>query len=195
MATYTIDQYVKKLQNVKIKAEPFYNIANELIGRVDNRVFNKGIGGNGRRIGTYSKEPAYFSISGKKNKARNLSTTPRGKKDGSGKKFLNGQDRKSVFMKGGYDEFKSDVGKNTAGGSVNLWLSGQFRRAWQNSNDPLQQDTNGFSIKFSIKTSEANDEDKVNSIIKRYPEAFKLTKGEKKYIVKRFEEELIKQII
>ena len=192
MATYTIKQYTKKLQSIKFEVKPFYDVANELIGRIDNRVFNQGINGFGATIGSYSKKPVYISTSGKKNHARNLSTPPRGKYS-TKPVFLNGHKRKTVYFTGGYDQFKSDVGKNTAGGRVNLWLSGSFRRAWQNSIDPVLIVESGFRIRFSLKTSALNKQKKIDGILKKYPGTFNLTKGEHQYILKRYREEFIKQ--
>lgn len=194
MATFTIDQYIAKLQSIKLDVEPFYNIANELIARIDKRVFDKGINGAGVSIRSYSKKGAYFSVSGKKNHARNLGTPARGKNN-TKPTFKNGNRRKSVFFAGGYNAFKSDVGKNTAGGNVNMWLSGSFRRAWAGSIDPVTMAGNGFKIQFTIKTSTQNKQGKVTGLLKKYPKSFDLTKGERDYILKRFGEEFESQII
>lgn len=63
------------------------------------RIFEQGLDRNGKKIGTYSKKP--ISIS-KKDQARNTGKT---------------------FFKGGYDEYKSAIGKNP--GFVNFINTGQ----------------------------------------------------------------------
>lgn len=64
------------------------------------RIFEKGLDANGQKIGTYSTNP--ISIS-KKNQARNTGKT---------------------YFKGGYAEYKKDIGKNP--GYVNLVNIGQM---------------------------------------------------------------------
>jgi hypothetical protein len=191
MATYTPDQYVKKLNKAakNLDVKPFYEVTNEVISRIDKRVFDKGIGGSGSHFGKYSSKPLYVSASGKKNGARNVN--PRGK-DGKAK-FKNGKLKMSAYYSGGYGEFKKDIGKGGTAPNVNLWLSNKFRVAFQNSNNPARSYDKGFIITSSIKITGANPIDKVKSILKRYPDAFKLTKGERAYVVKRFREIFIEQ--
>lgn len=191
MSVYTPEQYVKKLnhaaKDIPIKA--YVEVTNEIIDRIDRRVFNKGIGGSGQPFGKYKKKPIYVSASGSKNTARNV--RPRGK--GGNAKFKNGKMHLSAYYAGGYGDFKKEVGKGATVPNVNLWLSGKFRKAWQNSSNPAKIYERGFVITYSIKITGANSLGKVNGIISRYPNAFKLSKGERLYVQKRFREIFIRQ--
>lgn len=182
MANYTTDQYTKKLNEIakEIDIKPFYEVTNEIIARQENRIFNKGIGGNGSQIGNYSTHPTYISISAMPRKV-----APKGK--GGKTKFLNGKLHKSAYFGAGYSQFKTAMGKGN-GGHVNLWLSGKFRKGFANSANPVKMLTNGFTIIYSVKSSAFNPGGKLDGIFNRYPQAFKLTKGERLYILKRFRE-------
>lgn len=182
MANFTTDQYIKKLEKMAkdIDIKPFYEVTNEIIARQENRIFNKGTAGNGADLGKYKTTPTYISLSQMPRKK-----SPKGK---FGKaKFKNGKKHKSKYYAGGYAEFKVDMGKGN-GGVINLWLTGKFRKGFANSANPVKMTTKGFSIIYSIKRTKANPDEKLDAIFKRFAIAFKFTKGEKAYVLKRFRE-------
>jgi hypothetical protein len=182
MPNFTTDGYVKKLEKMAkdIDIKPFYEVTNEIIARQENRIFNKGIGGNGSQLGKYSTRPTYISLSQMPRKV-----SPKGKFGET--KFLNGKIHKSAYFNQGYSEYKKAMGKGN-GGNVNLWLSGRFRKGFANSANPVKMITKGFSIIYSIKVTGANPDNKLNALFNKYPLAFKFTKGEKAYVLKRFRE-------
>lgn len=182
MANFTTDQYIKKLEKMAkdIDIKPFYEVTNEIIARQENRIFNKGVGGNGTQLAKYSTKPIYVSL---KQMPRKVS--PKGKFGTA--KFKNGKLHTSAYFDQGYAEFKKAMGKG-GGGHVNLWLTGKFRKGFANSANPVKMITKGFSIIYSIKVTGANPDKKLDAIFKRFPMAFKFTKGEKAYVLKRFRE-------
>jgi hypothetical protein len=188
MATYTTKQYVEKLQKLaELDVKPFYDITQEVIARQTYRIFTKGQGSNGP-LGSYSPDPIYVS--------NKQSSTPRRNKP-VGKtgetKFKNGNPHKSTYFPGGYSEFKKAIGK---GGKVNLWLFGNFLKAFMNSGGVNNIKVGNSRIKIikSIKPGTHNPQGKLDGIFNKYPDAFKFTKGERAFVLKRFKEIFIEQL-
>lgn len=187
--TYTTQQYIKKLQSISIKdIKPFYEATNEIIIKQDERIFNKGVDANGTAIGKYDTKPVYISL-----KYTPRKFAPKGKNGET--KFKNGKMHKSGYFEGGYYQFKQAIGKASAGSNVNLWLFGHFRRGFQNSANPAKATKQGFEIVYSVRHSEANSAGKLEGIIDRYGHAFKLSKSERAYILKKFTEIFVKELI
>lgn len=92
--------------------------ATTALAEIKTRVFERGEASDDADIGVYSRKPLYVSLSESPRKF-----VPRGKNSDS-PKLKNGKQRKSGYFKGGYDEFKTVVGRNI--GKVNLSLSGQL---------------------------------------------------------------------
>jgi hypothetical protein len=181
MPNFTTGGYIKKLEKMAkdIDIKPFYEVTNEIIARQENRIFNKSTGSNGT-MPKYSTKPTYISLS-----QMPRQVAPKGK---FGKtKFLNGKIHKSAYFNHGYSEFKKAMDKGGRG-HVNLWLTGRFRKGFTNSANPVKMITKGFSIIYSIKVTGANPDNKLNALFNKYPLAFKFTKGEKAYVLKRFRE-------
>lgn len=114
-------------------------VATSLLGVVKHRIHEQGLAADDTKIGVYSKIPIYISLSqsprkfatkGKNSDATisvsssNIAT----RKTSTAKvgAMKNGKIRASAYFAGGYDEFKTTVGRNTLGGNVNLSLSGQL---------------------------------------------------------------------
>jgi hypothetical protein len=98
-------------------------VALTLMDEIRWRIENKGKAADNAKIGSYSKSPIYVSLSRSPKKF-----APLGKQLKSGKrrsKFANGKSHRSRYFAGGYNEFKTSIGRNTLG-SVNLYLTGQF---------------------------------------------------------------------
>lgn len=194
MATYkNADEWaaatLEKLRK-SIDVKNYYELTNEIISRQSKRVFDKGTPGEGTAY-NYSRKPIYASNLPKYTPRKN---PPRGKNSNS-PTFANGNKRKSTYFPGGYGQFKQAVGKGS-GGKVNLWLFGNFRRMFQNAGkNPLARNTQtGVSIFVQLIASSNNPSGKIDGILERYPNMFKLTKGERGFIVKRFREILLENI-
>lgn len=190
MGTYTTDQYISKLDKSFLslqKVKPHVEILAEVIRRQQDRVFNKGMDGNGKAIGLYSTKPTYISINKLPRKL-----TPTGKKPAKGRAkstFKNGKMHTSRYFSGGYAEMKVKVGKG-GGGRVNLWLFGHFRTAYLNSikNPYTAVSSNSIRVKTFITPSVFNPQGKIDGIFDPetgYPFIFDLTRGEKKYVIDR----------
>jgi len=93
-------------------------VATSMNGVISERIHEQGLDANGAKIGNYDTKPIYvnpnnatrkFPTEGKKGKTKFIST---------------GLPHKTKYFDGGYNEFKTQVGKNI--GSVNLNLTGQM---------------------------------------------------------------------
>lgn len=194
MATFkSVDAWAKSLNERLRNATDVKNyilLTNEVISRQSSRVFDKGTPGIGAGY-NYSRKPIYASNDPKYTPRKN---TPRGKNSTSST-FKNGKPRKSTYFAGGYAEFKNAVGKG-ANNRVNLWLFGNFRRMFQNSGkNPVRRfNQDGFSLLVQIKASGNNPQGKLDGILTRYPNMFKLSLGERKFVVRRFREILLDKL-
>lgn len=86
------------------------------------RIFVNGLSSSLSRIGTYSKKPAYFSLSLKsklKGRANTGGLKAQGKK-GPGAKFKNGKARKSMYIKTGYAGFRKVLWRQNSKVDLNL---------------------------------------------------------------------------
>ena len=81
------------------------------------RIFDKGLKSDGSKIGNYSTTPAYFN---KNTFIRKSAFKPRGK---------NGGETKTMFLPGGYSEFRDIQGRETD--HINLKFSGSEERAFR----------------------------------------------------------------
>lgn len=95
------------------------------------RIHELGLASDGSPIGRYSKKPIYVSVTANPGNAKAFGT-PTGKPNAMGiaeavfqHGAKKGQPHKSKYFPGGYDEFKTSIGRNELG-SVNLSLSGQL---------------------------------------------------------------------
>lgn len=110
-----------------------------LLGDVKTRIHEQGLASDNTKIGSYSTKPMY--VSAKANVGRSFGR-PIGKtglskfKTGARK----GQDHASRYFPGGYNEYKTKIGRNRLG-SVNLSLSGTL-----NNQLTLQPTERGYGI-------------------------------------------------
>lgn len=86
---------------------------------ISKRIFEKGLAADGSKIGEYSTNPIYVSS---ENSTKKLAASG---KNSTKPTFKNGNQRKSRYFAGGYNQFKTEIGRNKLG-SVNLFLSGQL---------------------------------------------------------------------
>lgn len=113
-------------------------VTTSMIGVVKTRIHEEGKASDGSLIGNYSTKPIYVSLStspkkfvarGKKSaetvkvsKSNVLTRKESSEKVGA---LKNGRIRRSGYFEGGYNQFKTEIGRNQLG-TVNLSLSGQL---------------------------------------------------------------------
>lgn len=193
MGVYTTKEYIKKLQKMAtLNIKPFYEITQEVIDRQQKRIFDKGIDGNGGRVGSYNNDPIYVSNRSEYTPRRNK---PVGNQRNQSK-FKNGKSHKSTYFPGGYGEFKKAVGKGSGSGGVNLWLFGNLRKGFMASGgkDNITIGNSRVKIIKSIRSSANNPQGKLDFIFAEYPNAFRFTKGERGFVLKRFREIFLQQL-
>jgi len=86
------------------------------------RIHQDGKAADGSAIGNYSTKPMYVSATSNIGNAKKFGA-PVGKNGLS--KFKSGKQKKSKYFEGGYNQFKTTIGRNQLG-TVNLSLSGQL---------------------------------------------------------------------
>jgi hypothetical protein len=118
---------------------------------IKQRVFTDGLDANGQKIGTYSTKPFYASLN-QSSQIRASSLKGRGKKRGSrdaersGPKNVRNKftgrvvpaDRKTMYLPGGYLEFRGVVGRQNKTVDLNLTGSLQGDIRLGQSNDSVQ---------------------------------------------------------
>lgn len=95
-------------------------VATTMLGEIRTRIHEQGKAADGGDIGQYSRTPMYVSANANPGKSFGRPIGKTGKS-----KFANGQDHKSRYFPGGYNEYKTAIGRNQLG-RVNLSLSGQL---------------------------------------------------------------------
>lgn len=128
-------------------------VATSMNGVISERIHEQGLDANGAKIGNYDTKPIYVNP----NKATRKFPTQG--KDGKTKFISTGLPHKTKYFAGGYNEFKTQVGKNI--GSVNLNLSGQMSNqftviATQNGYGLGWQDSNIFERARFFETKKYN---------------------------------------
>ena len=99
-------------------------IASEsILSEVVERIHTKGLASDNTAIGKYSTKPIYVSTSSNVGSKKAFGA-PVGKTGVD--MFKSGKKHRSRYFQGGYNEFKTSIGRNQLG-SVNLTLSGQMQ--------------------------------------------------------------------
>lgn len=98
-------------------------VATTMRAEMGRRIHSEGKNAQGSDIGNYSTKPMYVSVSANPGRSfgRPIGKTGKSKFAGGKKK---GQDHKSRYFSGGYNQYKTAIGRNRLG-KVNLSLSGQ----------------------------------------------------------------------
>lgn len=96
----------------------------DLISDMRDRIFLNGKDSDDQAIGRYSTKPYYASLN-QTSQVRSSSLKGRGKND-SKSKFQNGKPRKSMYLPGGYAEFRNVVGRQSE--RVDLNLTGSLQK-------------------------------------------------------------------
>ena len=178
---YTPEEYVKEIErriSQLRKADLIYPVATKVHADMSERIFDKGVNGDGNKIGEYSTEPAYYS---KKQFKKTSAFKPRGK-NSNASKFKDGKTRKSMFIADGYHGLKGVQGyKND---TVNLTYSSTLRN---NFDAGLTEDKGDVIVRLNSANA-----DKMGWMVSKYGKAtFKHTKEEKQF----FRDEITKRLI
>jgi len=175
----TPEQFQKKVEDkirsLKVVDVVTFPVATKMLQLFTNRIFDEGKNGNDSEIGKYSTKEMYASKSAFKNAGGFKGVGKRPKKKG--------KVNKSMYLPGGYKQFKSIQGMES--GFVNLTYRGDLRRG-------LKLVTAGDTVE--IKVLGING-DKVSGLQKKYGTAtFKHTKEEKEYFKKEVQRKLIEYL-
>lgn len=203
MATLTPVQFQQKLndklRSLKVAETIVYPVATATLDKLRQRLFQKGIEGDGSSTGTYStasmyaskeqfKETGAFRAQGKSEsrlgQKRKTTTvydiSSRKKKSVAVKK--NNTERKSMYLPNGYKELRQIQGMETA--FVNLQYSGD-----------LFQDFTKLSVegdKVVVKVSREINKKKIEGLTKKYgPSTFKHSKEEREFFNKEVQKRLV----
>ena len=124
-----IEAVAQSVKNVLLAQQQSVN-EGMLVLKADmtDRIFLNGVASDGSSIGSYSTTPMYASIN-QTSQVRASSLRPRGKNAQKGQRnqgtFKNGKPRKSMYLPGGYSEFRKVVGRQNA--KVDLMLTGSLK--------------------------------------------------------------------
>lgn len=177
----TIDQFIKKqeaiLEKIVKQDTPLAVASRDTMTMQAERIFVDGGDSSGGSIGKYSKEPYYVNPLPQRFPKQ---FAPKGK-DGK-KKFKNGKDKKTRYLKDGYFEFRKLQGRQNA--FVDLSMSGDLQSDFANNPGisaklpanikPIMVTVHHY--KTTLKR-EANI-DKKDGAEDRFGTIFKLTKAE-----------------
>jgi hypothetical protein len=136
-----MNRVAEKLKNL---AENSYNdiirtVATTMNGIITERIHEQGLDADNAKIGNYDTKPIYvnpekstrkFATEGKSGKTKFIST---------------GLPHKTRYFAGGYNDFKTAIGRNQTG-SVNLSLTGQL-----NNQLTVIETNNGFGLGWANK--------------------------------------------
>lgn len=132
MATLNVKQLQQNIANsvinvLKAQKQAINEGMFELEADLKDRIFLDGKDSEGSAIGNYSTKPIYVSVSGT-SQVRSSSLKPRGKNSQKGQRnqgtFKNGKERKSMYLPGGYSEYRKVVGRQNK--TVDLNLTGSL---------------------------------------------------------------------
>lgn len=156
MATINQQKLVENLTKSVINVLQAQNEAviigmNVLRADMIDRIFLNGLDSSNAQIGKYSNKPMYASLN-QPSQIRASSLKGRGKSSKKGQKnqskFNNGKDRKSMYLPGGYAEFRAVVGRQNQ--KVDLMLTGSLKGDIRTG--VRDKDRMGGSIELSFTT-------------------------------------------
>ena len=192
MATYTPEAFNKKIQDrlrsLKVNEIIVYPAATATLDKLRQRLFQKGIKGDGSKTGNYSTEPMYASkkqfkkTGGFRAQGKNAGKTASGKLAKGTKKKKDGTERKSMYLAGGYKELRQVQGMET--GFVNLQYNGDLFTDFTKLT--VQKDS------VVVKVSRGINEKKIDGLTKKYGSStFKHSKEEREFLKKEVQKNLV----
>lgn len=182
-----LNGYLEKLQSLT-KGGVGYDsalreVATTMRAEMSRRIHSEGKNSQGADIGHYSTEPIYVST--KNNPGRSFGR-PIGKTGKS--KFKGGEkagaDHTSRYFAGGYNEYKTAIGRNTLG-KVNLSLSGQLAAQFA-----VVETNDGYGIGWV----DTEKRERAGHLQQKYGAVWSLTQQEKE-LSKKIAEQKIKEIL
>lgn len=165
-----IGNYLAKIQSFQKGGEGYDSalreVATTMRAEMSVRIHSEGKNANDSDIGQYSTKPIY--VSAKSNPGRSFGR-PVGK-TGKSKFQSTGLDHTSRYFEGGYNEFKTAIGRNQLG-KVNLSLSGQL--------------SNQFSViptseGYGVGWADTEKRERADHLENKYGKVWGLTPEEKK---------------
>lgn len=192
MAQLTPEQFEQKIKDkarsLKMAEQIVYPVATATLDMFRQRLFGKGINGDGSKTGSYSTEPMYASkeqfknTSGFKPRGKNAKATASGKLKKGEKKKADGSQRKTMYLPGGYKELRQVQGYETA--FVNLQYSGDLFTDYTKLY--VQKD------KVVAKVSREINRKKIDGLTEHFgPSTFKHTKEEREFFKKEIQKRLV----
>ena len=173
-----VGKYLSKLQDIKPGGKAYdkamHKAADEALHATRQRIHTQGRAGDDSAIGSYSTTPIYVSTS---------RTPAPGQAVGkSGKSvFASGREHLSRYFAGGYNEYKTTIGRNDAG-SVNLTLTGEMRDSYQ-----VIKTSEGYGLGWTDE--EMNQ--RAAALEQKYgKKIWTLTEAERKALIESVEKEL-----
>lgn len=167
-------QLDKSVKNLKNFTEPLKLAAYTTTAKMGERIFDEGKTTDGTKIGSYSDEPIYVSLSvAPKPKGRPTGKTGKSK-FASGKKA--GQDHKSKYFDTGYKGYRENVGRQTD--KVDLSLTGELRLDFGNQKKNAEP-RKITDFEYQIQLNKDIDRKKASGAEEKYGEIFNLSEPER----------------
>lgn len=167
----------RKIRQLNI-AELIYPVATKVRDDMQQRIFERGIDGSGKKIGVYSTKPAYFT---RKQFKKTGAFKPRGKNSNKST-FKNKNPRKSMYIAQGYKGLKAVQGYRSD--YVNFSYSNQLRNQFGTR---LAAEKNLVVLKL-----DAINANKTQWLEDKYgKQSFKHTEGEKDFFAIEVTKKLI----
>lgn len=146
----------------------------ELEAKHKKRIFDDGLNSEGVKIGEYSTKPAYFS---KDEFIRKNAFKGKGKPNGTKKKS---EDRKSMYLQGGYSEFRDIQGRQNK--FVNLKFSGSAERS---IGIEKFADSTLYGVRDLVESK------KLNGLISRLSDFLSLNESEQEFVKDEIKDQAI----
>ena len=160
------EKLLSKIRSLKIAEQIVYPAATVANASMLERLFEKGIGGDGAKVGSYSTEPMYAS----KKQFRNTGAFKAQGKTGKKK-----EGRKSMYLAGGYKQLRQVQGYESS--YVNLFYYGDLYGEMNKLT--VEKDT------VVVRLSREINKKKVDGLREKYgKETFQHTKKEKEQFAK-----------
>lgn len=176
-----------KIRSLNIVKEVTFPVATVMLDKMRQRLFQKGISGDGSKVGNYSTTPMYaskkaFVGSGFSPQGKNAKKTATGKLSKGSKNRSDGTGRKSMYLAGGYKQLRQVQGKETS--FVNLQYSGLL------FTDFSKLAVQGDTVESKVGTKESAD--KLSWLSDKYgADTFHHTKEEKEFFKIEVQKKLI----
>jgi hypothetical protein len=173
-------EFDRRIRQLNI-AEIIYPVATKVRDDMQQRIFERGINGANRKIGTYDTKPAYYV---RKQFKKTGAFKPRGKNSNKAT-FKNGKLRRSMYQPQGYKGLKASQGYQNA--FVNFAYSNQLRNQFG-----TRLEVNKNRVLLQLDDYNAN---KTSWLEDKYgKDSFKHTEAEKDFFAVEVTKKLIEKL-